>query len=148
MHDEQLADYLAGEMTADERAAFEQQMRRDPALARQVQELRQTLGLVEQTWRVTSPATTTPAAHRFWRPLLRYAAAIAVAFTAGYLAAPRAASTPAASTATATVSLPMREALSKDSQLVAALQSVPSDAGFTRSMLVAAALTRTPARMP
>ncbi len=148
MHDEQLADYLAGEMTADERAAFEQQMRRDPALARQVQELRQTLGLVEQTWRVTSPASATPLVRRSWRPLLRYAAAIALAFTAGFLAAPRAAPAPTVITSTATAPVPTRESLSRDAQLVAALRTVPSDAGFTRSMLVAAALTRTPARTP
>lgn len=99
--DEKLADYLAGELGTDERAAFETLIAADPQRARLVQELR----AVEATLRAGLPAydaaerearaaasaadvdRTRPAVRRSVGLIAaRYAAVIVLAFGAGFMA--------------------------------------------------------------
>ncbi len=82
----QMAEYLAGEMPADQRVAFEEQLARDPALKREVTELQRAQLLVAALQVPVTPQRTIPQPQGTRRTVMRWATAAAVmlAFLAGY----------------------------------------------------------------
>ncbi len=82
---EQLADYLAGEMTPDQSRAFEARMETDPVLAHQAQSLKQTLIALDTGLQLRSaaPQRSVSAIARIGWAIIRYAAVAAVAFIIG-----------------------------------------------------------------
>lgn len=83
-NDQRLAEYLAGEMSADDRARFEETLREDSALAADVAELRQTLAMMSALDAEETEQPEKGVRPHFLRSAMRYAAIIAMAFVAGY----------------------------------------------------------------
>jgi anti-sigma factor RsiW len=82
---DQLADYLGGEMTPAQARAFEARMENDPTLAQQAVALKQTLHTLDVGLAPThglQPPAARPLAHIGWA-IARYAAVAAIAFTLG-----------------------------------------------------------------
>jgi hypothetical protein len=147
--EEQLADYLAGELSVEQHAAVEQRLRNDPALAQRVGQMREALGLMQRAWPVVAAE---PSALEFRVPVrssrparwpwhgVGYTLAAGLAFAAGMWTArvpseiaPPPPPAPAWSSAAS---------LANDPRLEAALRTAPAEAGFTRSVLVLAALAQ------
>lgn len=152
MSDEQMqqrmAEYLGGEMSPAQRADFERELAERPDLRQQLRQLQGTLGLVEQAWAPPRHRVARQVSakwrYRLWQ-VASYAAAVAIAFAAGY-GMPRSADQPQGPHPGSEAAV--TDVLARDQQLAAALGAVPADAGFTRSILVAAAYAAGDAEPP
>jgi len=83
--EEQMADYLGGELSEEKVARFEAALTRHPDLEKEIGELKGTLGLIRSMTGPESSVESSEGGRRHWPwALCRYAAVLILAFTAGY----------------------------------------------------------------
>ena len=145
---DKLADYLGDELQPEERRRFEEYAATDPSFAAEVESLRETLRAMrslDESAGEASSGTTHGSARMAWArapALLRYAAIILLAFSAGYLVPDRSETPRDVSTATDVQPKRATDQTEWQMRLAMAYSNSSSRSGLARSLVALARATK------